>query len=204
VTLHRVVLWRHGETAYNATGRMQGHLDVELTPTGWNQARFAVPALARFDPEIIVTSDLRRAADTATVFADASGVPMRVDKRLRETHLGQWQSLTSEEIEQGWPGAITVWQSDATWPPPDGESRVDVAKRAAEVVAALDEEFDDTALLCAHGGLIGGLTAHLLDLPVPAWPLLAGVGNCHWTVLTRRPGGDGRWRLAAYNVGITG
>jgi broad specificity phosphatase PhoE len=204
MTLHRVVLWRHGETAYNATGRMQGHLDVELSPTGWNQARFAVPALARFDPEIVVTSDLRRAADTATVFADASGVPMRVDKRLRETNLGKWQSLTGEEIELGWPGARRIWHNDPTWAPPEGETKVEVAKRAADVVAALDEEFDDTVLLCTHGGLISGLTAYLLDLPLPTWPQLPGVGNCHWTVLSRRPGADRRWRLTAHNVGITG
>lgn len=204
MTLSRLVLWRHGETDYNATGRMQGHLDAELTPTGWNQARFAVPALVRFDPEIVVTSDLRRAMDTATVFTDASGVPLRVDKRLRETNLGKWQSLTTEQAERGWPGAIAIWRADATWAPPDGESRVDVANRAAEVVDELDVEFDHTVLLCVHGGVIAALTGHLLNMPVTLWPRLAGIANCHWTVLARRPNGDGSWRLAAYNAGITG
>jgi glucosyl-3-phosphoglycerate phosphatase len=201
VALSRLVLWRHGETEYNATGRMQGHLDVPLTPTGWNQARFAVPALARFDPEIVLTSDLCRATDTATVFTDASGVPLRIDKRLRETYLGQWQSLTSEQVEEQWPGYLARWQGDATTAPPDGESRVDVANRTVEVVAELDEEFDHTVLLCVHGGVIISLTAHLLGLPVAMWPQLAGIANCHWTVLTRR---HGRWRLSTYNAGITG
>jgi len=98
---------------------MQGHLDAELTPTGWNQARFAVPALVRFDPDIVLTSDLRRAMDTATVFTDVSGVPLRVDKRLRETHLGKWQSLTPEDVEVSWPGGIATWRADATWAPPE-------------------------------------------------------------------------------------
>jgi glucosyl-3-phosphoglycerate phosphatase len=204
VTLGRLVLWRHGETDFNATGRMQGHLDAELTPTGWNQARFAVPALVRFDPDIVLTSDLHRAMDTATVFTDASGVPLRVDKRLRETHLGKWQSLTPEEVEVSWPGGIATWRADATWAPPDGESRVDVANRTAEVVGELDAEFDRTALLCVHGGVIIALTAHLLGLPITVWPQLAGIANCHWTVLTRRPDDGGSWRLAAYNAGITG
>jgi broad specificity phosphatase PhoE len=204
VTLGRLVLWRHGETDFNATGRMQGHLDVELTPTGWNQARFAVPALVRFEPDIVLTSDLRRAMDTATVFTDASGVPLRVDKRLRETHLGKWQSLTTEDVEASWPGGIATWRADATWAPPEGESRVDVANRTAEVIGELDAEFDRTVLLCVHGGVIIALTAHLLGLPVTVWPQLAGIANCHWTVLTRRPTGDGSWRLAAYNAGITG
>jgi broad specificity phosphatase PhoE len=201
VALSRLVLWRHGETEYNAAGRMQGHLDVPLTPTGWNQARFAVPALARFDPEVVLTSDLRRATDTATVFTETSGVPLRIDKRLRETYLGQWQSLTSAQIEQEWPGYLARWHTDANTAPPDGESRVDVAHRTVEVVAELDEEFDHTVLLCVHGGVIIALTAFLLDLPVPVWPQLAGMANCHWTVLTRR---HGRWRLTTYNAGITG
>lgn len=202
--LSRLVLWRHGETGYNAAGRMQGHLDVPLTETGWNQARFAVPAMARFDPEIVVTSDLRRAMDTATVFTEASGVPLRVDKRLRETNLGQWQDHTVTEVEQSWPGRMAIWRSDATWAPPDGESRVDVADRTIEVVTELDEEFDATVLLCVHGGVIISLTARLLGMPVTMWPQLAGMANCHWTVLVRRPGGDGTWRLATYNAGITG
>lgn len=204
MTLRRLVLWRHGETDYNATGRMQGHLDSELTPAGRNQARFAVPALVRFDPDVVVTSDLRRAMDTATVFTDASGVPLRVDKRLRETNLGKWQGLNTEEAERGWPGGIATWRADATWTPPDGESRVDVAKRVAEVVGELDAEFDRTVLLCVHGGVIIAATAHLLGLPVELWSRLAGIANCHWTVLNRRPNGDGAWRLSAYNAGITG
>lgn len=202
--LSRLVLWRHGETGYNAAGRMQGHLDVPLTETGWNQARFAVPAMARFDPEIVVTSDLRRAMDTATVFTEVSGVPLRVDKRLRETNLGQWQDRTVAEVEQSWPGRMAIWRSDATWAPPGGESRVDVADRTIEVVTELDEEFDATVLLCVHGGVIISLTARLLGMPVTMWPQLAGMANCHWTVLVRRPGGDGTWRLATYNAGITG
>ena len=204
MALSRLVLWRHGETEYNAAGRMQGHLDVPLTSTGWNQARFAVPALVRYDPEVVLTSDLRRATDTATVFTEASGVPLRIDKRLRETHLGQWQSLTIDEVEQTWPGAIADWRADARYAPPDGESRVDVADRTTEVVAELEDEFAGTVMLCVHGGVIIALTARLLGLPVEFWPQLAGIGNCHWTVLSRRRDGDRTWRLVTYNAGITG
>jgi broad specificity phosphatase PhoE len=197
------VLWRHGETDHNAAGRWQGHLDSALTTTGWNQARFAVPALAKFDPEIVVSSDLRRALDTATVFTDATGVPLRIDKRLRETNLGRWQGLNFTEVEAQWPGGTAAWQHDATLAPPDGETRIEVATRAAEVVAELDEEFSETAMLATHGGLITGLVGRLLGLPVQAWPKLAGIGNCHWTVLTRRSG-QTDWRLSVYNAGITG
>ncbi|MGW4059609.1 histidine phosphatase family protein [Amycolatopsis sp. NPDC004747] len=200
----RLVLWRHGETDYNAAGRMQGHLDSALTPRGWNQARFAVPALARFSPDLVIASDLRRATDTATVLTDAIGVPLRIDKRLRETHLGEWQGLTGEEVDQAYPGERDRWRTDATWAPPGGESRVDVADRAGDVVTDLqraNSAAGDTVLLAAHGGLIIALTARLLDLPVVSWPSLGGISNCHWVELGRR---DGKWRLHAYNAGMHG
>ncbi|MFD9894822.1 histidine phosphatase family protein [Amycolatopsis sp. NPDC058986] len=200
----RLVLWRHGETDYNAAGRMQGHLDSALTPVGWNQARFAVPGLARFSPELVIASDLRRATDTATVLTEALGVQLRIDKRLRETHLGEWQGLTGEEVDAAYPGERDRWRADATWAPPGGESRVDVAERAIEVVADLslpNSGAGDTVLLATHGGLIIALTAKLLGLPVEVWPSLGGIVNCHWVELVQR---DGKWRLYAYNAGITG
>lgn len=201
MSLRRLVLWRHGETTYNAEGRMQGQLDSELTEIGWNQARFAVPALARFDPAIVVASDLRRATDTATVFARAAGVPIRIDKRLRETNLGEWQGCTGTEVDEYWPGARQYWYSDPRWAPPSGETKLEVAERARELITELDVEFTGTALLGTHGGLISALVASLLGLPPEVWLQLGGMDNCHWTVLTRR---DDRWRLSAYNVGITG
>jgi glucosyl-3-phosphoglycerate phosphatase len=204
VTLSRLVMWRHGETDYNATGRMQGHLDSQLTEVGRNQARFAVPALVRFSPEIVVTSDLRRAMDTAMTFTQVAGVPLRVDKRLRETNLGLWQGMTSAEVDDQWPDARQVWQTDPTWTPPGGESRLEVAARSAEVVADLDESVEGTAVLCAHGGMIAALTGHLLELPVAAWAKLGGIGNCHWVVLARRTSSGMAWRLRVYNAGITG
>jgi broad specificity phosphatase PhoE len=204
VTLRRLVLWRHGETDYNATGRMQGHLDSLLTQVGLNQARFAVPVLARFSPDLVVSSDLRRATDTATVFTNATGVPLRIDKRLRETNLGIWQGMTGAEVDEQWPGGRQNWQTDPTWSPPGGESRVEVAARAYEVVADLDHGEVSTALLCAHGGLASALTGHLLELPVTAWAKLGGIGNCHWTVLERRVTSGLAWRLIEYNAGITG
>ena len=203
MTLRRLVLWRHGETDYNAAGKMQGHLDSSLTAVGWNQARFAAPALARFAPDLVIASDLHRATDTATVLTDAISVPLRIDKRLRETHLGEWQGLTAAEVEEGWPGELQRWRGDPRWAPPGGEARVDVAERAYEVVADLqnsENEPSETVLLAAHGGLIVALTGRLLGLPLETWPVLAGISNCHWVEMRRR--GD-IWRLQAYNAGMT-
>ncbi|MEY7971214.1 histidine phosphatase family protein [Saccharomonospora xinjiangensis] len=203
MTLRRLVLWRHGETDYNAAGRMQGQLDSALTEVGWKQARFAAPALARFEPGLVIASDLRRATDTATVLTEAFDLPLRLDKRLRETHLGEWQGLTGAAVDERAPGERDRWRLDATWAPPGGESRLEVAERAHEVVADLlnSDERAATVLFAAHGGLILALTAKLLRLPVELWPSLGGIGNCHWVELEHQVG---TWRLRAYNAGITG
>ena len=203
MSLQRLVLWRHGETDYNLAGRLQGHFDSSLTDNGHSQAAHAAPAVAAMEPAVAVSSDLQRARSTAAAFTSVSAVPVPLDKRLRETHVGEWQGLSGAEIEHTWPGGMDAWRSDATWAPPGGESRVEVAERALSVVEELDHAQQGTALLCAHGGLITSLTARLLELPVPLWPSLGGVGNCHWVVLTRRGGDDRTWRLTTYNHGVT-
>ena len=197
MTLQRLVLWRHGETDYNAALRMQGQLDSQLTAKGLGQARRAAPLLAALAPDVLVTSDLSRAADTAAVLAAETGLSLQIDRRLRETHLGKWQGLTHGDVEAVWPGGIQIWRGNPEWAPPDGETRVEVARRAAQLVGELDGMTHRTAALCTHGGLIAGLTPLLLALPVPRWPVFGGICNCHWTVLVRR-GPD--WRLESYNT----
>lgn len=197
MTLRRLVLWRHGQTDYNADLRMQGQLDSQLTATGRDQVQQAAELLTGLRPDLLVTSDLSRAADTAAVLAERTGLQPQVDKRLRETNLGDWEGLTHAEVEAGWPGAFERWRSDPECAPPGGETRVAVANRAAQVVGELDAGTAQVVVLCTHGGLIAGLTASILGLPLANWSMFRGVRNCHWTVLSRRPDG---WRLEAYNT----
>jgi glucosyl-3-phosphoglycerate phosphatase len=206
VTLRRIILLRHGQTDYNVAGRMQGHLDSVLTPAGHEQAAEAAPVIAALGPDRVISSDLRRAVDTAEVVGAACGLPVKFDARLRETHLGEWQGHTVADIEHDYPGAIADWRSDPAWAPPGGESRVAVVERSRPVVDELDAEFadsadDSTALLVAHGGLIAGLVTGLMELPTQTWPSFGGLGNCRWAVLARRADHP-RWRLAGYNVGV--
>jgi 2,3-bisphosphoglycerate-dependent phosphoglycerate mutase/probable phosphoglycerate mutase len=205
MTLRRLILLRHGQTDYNVDGRMQGHLDSNLTADGHDQAAAAAPVLAELAPDRVISSDLRRAVDTAEVVAAACGLPVKFDARLRETHLGHWQGRTVAEIDRDYPGAIAEWRSDPAWAPPGGESRIAVVARSRPVVDELEAEFADarseTVLLVAHGGMIAGLVTGLMDLPPPTWPSFGGMGNCRWAVLARRDDHP-RWRLAGYNVGV--
>jgi len=203
--VRRLILLRHGQTEYNASNRMQGQLDTDLSDLGRAQAKSAAQALADTRPFAIVSSDLRRAHDTALALGDHIGVPVETDDRLRETHLGEWQGLTHTDVDDISPGARARWRSDAEWAPPAGESRIDVAARSLPVVQELLERHEDWGtdplVLVAHGGLIAALTARLLDLPADRWPVLGGLGNTSWVQLSGHgEGTEPVWRLDVWNA----
>ena len=97
-TARRVVLWRHGQTVWNAENRFQGQIDVPLDEVGVQQAGRAARLLAALSPDLIVSSDLRRAVDTAAVLADILGQSVLVDAGLRETYAGEWEGQIAQVI----------------------------------------------------------------------------------------------------------
>ena len=212
--IRRVVMLRHGQTDFNLGSRMQGQLDTELSELGRVQAVAAAEVLGKLQPLVIVSSDLRRAYETAARLGERTGLQVHVDRRLRETHLGDWQGLTHVDIDAAAPGARLAWREDATWAPHGGESRVDVAARSVPVVAELvsgepewgdPNEPDRPVVLVAHGGLIAALSAALLKLPVADWPILGGMGNCSWAQLSGHSDDSKdfdsiRWRLDVWNA----
>ena len=211
--IRRLLMLRHGQTGYNAGSRMQGQLDTELSELGREQSVTAAEVLAKRQPLVIVSSDLRRALDTALTLGERAGQPVLVDTRLRETHLGDWQGMTHVEVDSVWPGARLAWRDDARWAPHRGESRQDVAERSLPVVEELVAQQNEwgrddperPVVLVAHGGLIAALTAALLGLPVDNWPVLGGMGNASWAQLsghsTPEATFDGiRWRLDVWNA----
>ena len=111
--VRRLVMLRHGQTEYNAGSRMQGQLDTELSDLGREQAAAAAEVLAKRQPLTIVSSDLRRALDTAVALGERAGMPVLVDTRLRETHLGDWQGMTHLEVDAAAPGARLAWRDNA-------------------------------------------------------------------------------------------
>ncbi|MCS5480199.1 histidine phosphatase family protein [Corynebacterium sp. YIM 101645] len=187
----RLILIRHGQTDYNATRRMQGQLDTQLSAVGREQAATAGQQLLDEGITRIISSDLTRAHDTATIIAKVLGLGVDTDPRLRETHLGEWQSKTAMDVDAELPGARAAWRHDATWAPPGGESRVDVARRARPVVEELMATYDawegNSVLIVAHGGTISALTSSLLGLDVGMYPMLSGLKNTRRSQLTARP-----------------
>ncbi|CAN5887756.1 histidine phosphatase family protein [soil metagenome] len=215
--VRRLVMLRHGQTEWNAGSRMQGQIDTDLTDLGRAQAVAAAEVLAKRQPLLILSSDLRRAYDTAAALGERTGLAVGVDTRLRETHLGDWQGLNHLEVDDIAPGARLAWRDDARWAPHGGESRVDVADRSmplvTELVAGQAEwgseadgaDAERPVVLVAHGGLIAALTAAVLDLPVDNWPILGGMGNASWVQLSGHSAQDAspedvKWRLDVWNA----
>lgn len=199
----RVVLWRHGQTDYNASFRLQGQVDIPLNATGRAQAERAAHRVAEFNPALIVASDLVRAADTARAAAQLLDMDVVTDERLRERNFGVWEGLHADEIAEGWPEAAAAWKRGEH---PEGigaERRAEVGRRFAAGVEAHAGEMPDgsTLLVAAHGACIAVGITTLLGLDADDWAGIRGLGNCHWSILESSPR-EPRWRLDAHNVGV--
>jgi len=196
----RVVLWRHGRTAWNAESRFQGTTDVALDDVGVAQAERAARDLATLAPHRIVSSDLVRARATAETLAVMLGLPVETDPALRETYAGSWQGLTRDEIVAADGAAWRSWIAGADVRPGGGETRTEVAARVSAAVLRHAEGLPSggTLVVASHGGAVRAGLGRLLGLPLDHWTVLGGLVNCAWSVLEEQP--DGRWRLVEHNA----
>ncbi|MFD7661426.1 histidine phosphatase family protein [Streptomyces sp. NPDC059788] len=196
----RIVLWRHGQTAWNLERRFQGSTDIELTDEGVAQARRAARLLAALEPDMIIASDLRRAAATARELAAVTGLEVTHDEALRETYAGSWQGLTHEEIVAQYGEQYAAWKRGEPVRRGGGELETEVADRAAPVVERGADKLPDggTLVVVSHGGTIRTTIGRLLGLESHHWEGLGGLSNCCWSVLGEGARG---WRLLEHNAG---
>ncbi|MEU5050116.1 histidine phosphatase family protein [Streptomyces sp. NPDC021096] len=196
----RIVLWRHGQTAWNVERRFQGTTDIELTGTGVAQARRAARLLAALRPDAIVASDLKRAAATAAELSAVTGLEVSHHPELRETYAGTWQGLTHEEISERYGEQYAAWKRGEPVRRGGGELETEVADRAAPVVRSHAEKLPDggTLVVVSHGGTIRTTIGRLLGLEARSWEALGGLTNCCWSVLGEGARG---WRLQEHNAG---
>ncbi|KPL34460.1 histidine phosphatase family protein [Streptomyces anulatus] len=199
-TGRRIVLWRHGQTAWNLERRFQGSTDIELTEVGVGQARRAARLLASLKPDAIVASDLRRAAATAAELSAVSGLTVAHDAALRETYAGAWQGLTHQEIVERFGDQYAAWKRGEPVRRGGGELETEVADRAAPVVLGHAEKLPEngTLVVVSHGGTIRTTIGRLLGLEAHHWEGLGGLSNCCWSVLGEGARG---WRLLEHNAG---
>jgi probable phosphoglycerate mutase len=200
----RLVVLRHGRTAWNAVGRAQGHADVELDELGHEQAAAAAPYLASLEPARLWTSDLARARQTCAYLEKATGLATTEDPRLREFDVGLRQGLTIPEFAERYPDEHAAWlRGDGMLRLPGAETTADVEAR---MVPALQEclgtlAAGQTGIVVTHGaGLKVGVVG-LLGWPQGLATALRGIDNCAWATVEEL-GLGGRLRMAGYNESV--
>ncbi|MDD9267658.1 histidine phosphatase family protein [Paenibacillus sp. GCM10023248] len=176
---------RHGSTEWNKLGKLQGQLDTDLTDEGRDQAKRLGVRLAGETWDGIISSDLKRAKETAHIISEQSGIPfIREDARLRERRYGQVEGTTVAEREERW-GAD--WKQQALGQETDDE----LWQRWMALEAELLQEFPDRKLLLvSHGGFIVQI---LRVLKMDSEQFLQ---NTSLTILLRQENG---WELKLYN-----
>ncbi len=200
-----MIVLRHGRTTWNAERRFQGQSDPPLDDVGRAQAAEVAGLLAALAPAAIVTSDLRRAAQTALPLGELAGVSVQVDARLRERSLGHWEGLTREDVQVRYPEEFADWLAGRDVRGRGAETREDVAKRA--LAAFYDLPDVEVAVIVTHSATAMSLCASLIGLDLRR-AAIGPLANCHWSELRAEAGSgarfDGGWRLRAPNVGAPG
>jgi broad specificity phosphatase PhoE len=201
----RLVLLRHGQTAWNAERRGQGHLDVPLDEIGLLQAKAVAPWMASYRPVRLVSSDLARAAQTTVLIAETTGLTPTYDARLREYDLGDRTGLTLTEYAQRFPAEYDAYREGRFEAVSGGE---DTAQLLTRLRPAIDEVADsladdETAVVVSHGAALKVALLDLLGFPDGLDRTLKGLDNCGWVVVVAdrvQPDGNPSWRLAGYNL----
>ncbi len=147
---------RHGETEWNAEGRQQGHLDSPLTAVGVRQAQLLAEGLTKKRIEVLYSSDLGRALQTAEIIANRLSLSIHRDIRLRERNLGILQGLTRDQFETQYPEESRRFNAaDPDYVLPGGESLRQLFNRC---VACVEEIVAKNAgkniLIVGHGGVV--------------------------------------------------
>ena len=172
----QIYLVRHGDTEWSRSGQHTGRTDIPLTDSGRRQAVELGERLRRHEFELVLTSPMSRAAETARIagFGDAA----RVDD-LHEWDYGEFEGQTTDEIRESIPG-WSIWQG----PWPGGETAEQVGARVDRVIArCLDPAIHGDSLLFAHGHVLRVLTAR-------------------W--LSQSPSMGGKYALGTATIGILG
>jgi broad specificity phosphatase PhoE len=168
--MRRILLARHGETEWNALGRLQGHTDVPLNENGRAQARALAAELAGAGIAAIVTSDLSRARETGQIVAAVLGLGQpAIEPALRERRFGVFEGLTRDECAVRHPDAWRAWQERAG-APEGAELQALAVARIAEALARIAAGEGGPALVVSHGGV---MRLWLMDVLGEAVPLIA-------------------------------
>ncbi|MFZ4656457.1 MAG: histidine phosphatase family protein [Caldilineaceae bacterium] len=170
MTKTEMILIRHGETIWNAEGRIQGQGDSPLTERGIAQARAVARRLQEEAFTTLYGSHLGRVIETARHIADVTGHAITIDERLQERHYGIFEGLTYAEAQTQHPDIFATYQQlryTADYAHPGAESLRQLTERGQAVFQALAERHaGERLVIVSHGALIGAMLRHFLGVPI--------------------------------------
>ncbi|MBC3861357.1 histidine phosphatase family protein [Undibacterium jejuense] len=169
-----ILLIRHGETAWNAVKRLQGHLDIPLNAEGTRQAKALAYALQNEKLDAVISSDLQRAVQTAGEIARLQGVSTRLDAGLRERCFGGFEGQLYSDLPHLFPLEHAAWRAhdpDAEFPPGEnqGETIRQFHRRIMTHITYYAKQFEGKKIaIVAHGGVLECAYRAAKDLPLDA------------------------------------
>ncbi len=193
----RLYFLRHGETDWNRLRRMQGGIDIPLNEKGREVARLSARELQKVPFDLIISSPLSRAVETARIVTGYADIPMRLDDRLRELSWGEWEGLTQDDLKKmGYKDGLHLFFTDPFQFPraPGGESIQHLCMRGKAFFEDISTDpllKDKTILVSSHGAATRGILNHLYEDPGDFWQgrvppncavtiLDVDHGNCHF------------------------
>jgi probable phosphoglycerate mutase len=176
---------RHGETELNVAKRYQGHSDSPLTENGRNQVSSLGRRMAKMKFDTLISSDLGRTQETATIIAEYTGHSIKTDSRLRERNYGVLEGLTVSDIKAGHSEVLErLDANDPDYIIPDGESLRQHFQRNVAVFEELQSGISDGRVaLVVHGGVLDSLFRYVARLPLDQ-PRCFITPNASLTIIT--------------------
>ena len=184
----QVYIVRHGETEWNAQGRIQGHSDIPLSDNGRAQAQSVARRLSGIPFSVAYASDLSRTHETAQIILGDAATALRTTPQLREYSKGVFEGLTVDEYARQYPDQYQAsLQNDLDFAPTGGETIRETSIRMSRFVdETLQNHQDETTLVVGHGGSLRSLIVALLALPLEAnWKFV--MDNCALSLVHTYP-----------------
>ncbi|CAL8978683.1 Phosphoserine phosphatase 1 [Propionicimonas sp. T2.31MG-18] len=194
-----LLLVRHGRTAWNRTGRWHGQADVPLDDLGARQAIALADHMRRLRPDVVASSPLRRARDTAATLASAmiDPPPVLLDDRLKEVDVGEWEGLVDREVLDRDPSFLAARGEDRRFSD-TGESPTECGARVASALGDLAAVHRaGLVLVVSHAYAIRAAVGTLLGWDLAPTQSLSGLFNCAHAELRAFPSGS--WELVSWN-----
>ncbi|MGB7604368.1 MAG: alpha-ribazole phosphatase [Lutisporaceae bacterium] len=164
----RLYLVRHGETEFNKRGCYYGWTDCELSQNGVGQAELLHEVFQEIKLDVTISSDLKRAVDTANIICSGKDIEVHRDTRLRELNFGAWEGKHYTDIMQqykeNWEEWTSDWQNAA---PIQGESFAELCQKVCQCIDELLVRYHDKEILIvAHQGVLRIIITYLLNIPM--------------------------------------